>query len=49
MNAASGSGFKIGLVQMRSGVDPQSNLATALKMIEEAAHAPAPPTCSRRK
>jgi predicted amidohydrolase len=31
--------FKVGLVQMRSGVDPQANLATALAAIEEAARA----------
>jgi deaminated glutathione amidase len=39
MNAASPSGFKVGLVQMRSGVDPQANLATARAMIEQAAGA----------
>ena len=39
MSAASTSTFKVGLVQMRSGVDPQANLATALAAIEEAARA----------
>jgi len=39
MSAAPNSAFKVGLVQMRSGVDPQANLATALKSIEEAASA----------
>ena len=39
MNTPSPSGFKVGLVQMRSGVDPQANLATALTAIEEAARA----------
>jgi len=38
MSAAS-SIFKAGLVQMRSGADPQANLATALAAIEEAAGA----------
>jgi len=37
MSAPSPSGFKVGLVQMRSGVDPRVNLATALSAIEEAA------------
>jgi predicted amidohydrolase len=39
MSAAPNSAFKVGLVQMRSGVDPAINLATALKSIEEAARA----------
>jgi deaminated glutathione amidase len=39
MTAASPSTFKVGLVQMRSGVDPKANLATALDAIEEAARA----------
>jgi deaminated glutathione amidase len=37
MNSRSPSGFKVGLVQMRSGVDPQTNLATTLTAIEDAA------------
>ena len=39
MSAASPSIFKVGLVQMRAGVDPQVNLATALAAIEEAKRA----------
>jgi deaminated glutathione amidase len=39
MNAATPSAFKVGLVQMRSGVEPQANLAAALAAIEEAAGA----------
>jgi predicted amidohydrolase len=39
MSAALNSAFKVGLVQMRSGVDPQANLAAALASIEEAAGA----------
>ena len=39
MSAATSSTFKVGLVQMRSGVDPQANLATALAAVEEAARA----------
>jgi predicted amidohydrolase len=39
MSAAASSTFKVGLVQMRSGVDPQKNLAAALAAIEEAARA----------
>jgi deaminated glutathione amidase len=39
MNAAINSAFKVGLVQMRSGVDPQSNLAAALAAVEEAKRA----------
>ncbi|MBV1697300.1 MAG: carbon-nitrogen hydrolase family protein [Hyphomicrobiales bacterium] len=37
MNSRSPSGFKVGLVQMRSGVDPQTNLATTLTAIDDAA------------
>jgi deaminated glutathione amidase len=39
MSAAPSSTFKVGLVQMRSGIDPRANLATALAAIEEAAGA----------
>jgi deaminated glutathione amidase len=39
MNALSASTFKVGLVQMRSGLHPQANLAAALAAIEEAAKA----------
>ena len=39
MSSAKNSTFKVGLVQMRSGVDPQTNLATALAAVEEAARA----------
>ncbi len=39
MNAAASSAFKVGLVQMRSGLDPQANLAAALAFVEEAAGA----------
>jgi deaminated glutathione amidase len=39
MSEAPNSAFKVGLVQMRSGVDPQANLASALTSIEEAAGA----------
>jgi deaminated glutathione amidase len=39
MSAAPNSAFKVGLVQMRSGVDPQANLATALASVEAAADA----------
>ena len=39
MSAAPNSAFKVGLVQMRSGVDPPINLATALAAIDEAAGA----------
>jgi len=39
MSAAVNSTFKVGLVQMRSGVDPQANLAAALSAIEAAADA----------
>jgi predicted amidohydrolase len=41
MSAAPNSAFKVGLVQMRSGVDPLANLASALASIEEAAGADA--------
>ncbi len=36
MSAASPSTFKVGLVQMRSGLDPQANLAAALAAIKQA-------------
>ena len=36
MSAATPAAFKVGLVQMRSGVDPHANLAAALTAIEEA-------------
>ncbi len=39
MSAALNSAFKVGLVQMRSGVDPQANLTSALSAIEAAADA----------
>ena len=39
MSAANASTFKVGLVQMRSGVDPQANLAAALAAIDEAKRA----------
>jgi deaminated glutathione amidase len=39
MSAATPSAFKVGLVQMRSGVDPQANLAAALNAIAEAKRA----------
>ncbi len=39
MTAATPSVFKVGLVQMRSGVDPQANLVAALAFVEEAARA----------
>jgi len=32
----SDSTFKVGLIQMRSGLDPQANLAAALALIDEA-------------
>jgi deaminated glutathione amidase len=35
----SDSTFKVGLIQMRSGLDPQANLAAALALIDEAKHA----------
>jgi deaminated glutathione amidase len=36
MSAAKPSTFKVGLIQMRSGLDPQANLAAALASINEA-------------
>jgi len=36
MSAALTSTFKVGLVQMRSGIDPQANLAAAIAAIEDA-------------
>ncbi len=39
MSDAPNSAFKVGLVQMRSGVDPRANRATVLAMIEDAARA----------
>jgi len=39
MSTAPRSTFKVGLVQMRSGTDPQVNLAAALGAVEEAARA----------
>ena len=39
MSNAPNSAFKVGLVQMRSGVDPHANRATVLAIIEEAARA----------
>ena len=36
MSAAKPSTFKVGLIQMRSGLDPQANLAAALASIDEA-------------
>jgi deaminated glutathione amidase len=39
MNAASNSTFKVGLIQMRSGRDPQANLAAVLEAIDEAKRA----------
>ena len=39
MNAANASTFKVGLIQMRSGIDPQANLAAAVASIEEAKRA----------
>jgi predicted amidohydrolase len=39
MSAAPNTAFKVGLIQMRSGLDPQANLATAIAAIEEAAAA----------
>jgi predicted amidohydrolase len=41
MNAANTSTFKVGLIQMRSGIDPQANLAAAVASIEEAKRADA--------
>ena len=34
--SANNSTFKVGLIQMRSGLDPQANLAAALTLIDEA-------------
>ncbi len=39
MSAASPSTFKVGLVQMRSELDPQANLAAAVDAIEQAKRA----------
>jgi deaminated glutathione amidase len=39
MKTAAASTFKVGLVQMRSGLHPQANLAAALAAIDEAAKA----------
>jgi predicted amidohydrolase len=36
MSAAKNSTFKVGLIQMRSGLDPQANLAALLTSIDEA-------------
>jgi predicted amidohydrolase len=36
MSTAKDSRFKVGLIQMRSGLEPQSNLAAALALIDEA-------------
>src|SRR6201996_3933350 len=36
MSGATNSTFKVGLIQMRSGLDPQANLAAALTLIDEA-------------
>jgi predicted amidohydrolase len=39
MSATKSSAFKIGLVQMRSGLDPQANLASVLTAVDEAKRA----------
>jgi predicted amidohydrolase len=39
MSTAKSPAFKVGLIQMRSGVDPQANLTTAARMIGEAQRA----------
>jgi predicted amidohydrolase len=39
MSAAKSSAFRIGLVQMRSGLDPQANLAALLTAVDEAKRA----------
>jgi len=39
MNSAAASTFKVGLVQMRSGLHPQANLTAALAAIDQAARA----------
>ena len=36
MTGPNNSTFKVGLIQMRSGLDPQANLASALRLIDEA-------------
>jgi predicted amidohydrolase len=36
MSGPNNSTFKVGLIQMRSGLDPQANLAAALTLIDEA-------------
>ncbi len=38
MSGPDNSTFKVGLIQMRSGLDPQANLASALRLIDEAKH-----------
>ena len=38
MSGATASTFKVGLVQMRSGLEPQANLAAVLTAIEQAKH-----------
>ena len=45
MNAAASSAFKVGLVQMRSGLDPQANLAAALAFDRGGCGAPARTMC----
>ena len=39
MSAAKAATFKVGLIQMRSGLDPQVNLTTVLASVDEAKHA----------
>ncbi len=39
MNAATGSKFKAGLVQMRSGLEPHANMMAAIALIDEAKRA----------
>jgi predicted amidohydrolase len=39
MSATKASAFKVGLIQMRSGLDPQANLVAALASIDEAKRA----------
>ena len=39
MSGPGHSTFKVGLIQMRSGLDPQANLAAALPLIDEAKRA----------
>jgi len=36
MNTATPATFKVGLIQMRSGLEPQANLEAAIAAIEEA-------------